>query len=408
MHVGFFCRSSGEQDNQFCNKQKKLLKQLKFAECLEKKGDTSKVNLEVIKPWITKRNPDSKMMQINLTGFSNGKNAREFVGELWPLLLSAQGNIMGIPSAFLELKKEEIKQRQIEQEKLASMKKQDKDKDKRHREEKESSREKRERSGSPGRYNLPLLEETKRSHYRSPGHRTKSQSPFAPEKKEKTPELPEPSVKVKEPSIEQATSTGDILKVPKPEPNLLRKKKKKSKKETSYSPRRRPSPRRQPSPRRRTPPRRMPPPPRHRRSRSPLIILFISFPVTTKEASQEDIQPPRKTCRLSPSASPPRRRHRPSPPATPPPKTRHSPTPQQSNRTRKSRVSVSPGRTSGTEKRESASPAPKPRKVGLSESEEDKGGKMAAADSVQQRCPYRRQNQQSSSDSGSSSSKEDE
>ena len=45
------------------------------------------------------------------------------MGELWPLLLSAQENIAGIPSAFLELKKEEIKQRQIEQEKLASMKK---------------------------------------------------------------------------------------------------------------------------------------------------------------------------------------------------------------------------------------------------------------------------------------------
>lgn len=53
------------------------------------------------------------MMQINLTGFLNGKNAREFMGELWPLLLSAQENIAGIPSAFLELKKEEIKQRQV-------------------------------------------------------------------------------------------------------------------------------------------------------------------------------------------------------------------------------------------------------------------------------------------------------
>lgn len=95
------------------------------------------------------------MMQINLTGFSNGKHAREFVGELWPLLLSAQGNIVGIPSAFLELKKEEIKQRQTEQEKLASMKKQDKDKDKRHREEKESSRKKTERSRSPRRCKSP-------------------------------------------------------------------------------------------------------------------------------------------------------------------------------------------------------------------------------------------------------------
>lgn len=57
--------------------------------------------------------------------------------------------------------------------------------------------------------------------------------------------------------------------------------------------------------------------------------------------------PPRKTRRMSPSASPPRRRHRPSPPASPPPKPRRSPTPQQSNRSRKSRGSVSPGRASG-------------------------------------------------------------
>uniref|UniRef100_A0A452FHU6 PWI domain-containing protein n=1 Tax=Capra hircus TaxID=9925 RepID=A0A452FHU6_CAPHI len=55
MHAGFFRGTSAEQDNRFSNKQKKLLKQLKFAECLEKKVDMSKVNLEVIKPWITKR-----------------------------------------------------------------------------------------------------------------------------------------------------------------------------------------------------------------------------------------------------------------------------------------------------------------------------------------------------------------
>lgn len=43
---------------------------------------------------------------------------------------------------------------QIEQEKLASLKKQDEDKDKRDKEEKESSREKRERSRSPRRYDI--------------------------------------------------------------------------------------------------------------------------------------------------------------------------------------------------------------------------------------------------------------
>uniref|UniRef100_A0A8C4SX00 Serine and arginine repetitive matrix 1 n=1 Tax=Erpetoichthys calabaricus TaxID=27687 RepID=A0A8C4SX00_ERPCA len=55
MDAGFFRGTSAEQDNRFSNKQKKLLKQLKFAECLEKKVDMTKVNLEVIKPWITQR-----------------------------------------------------------------------------------------------------------------------------------------------------------------------------------------------------------------------------------------------------------------------------------------------------------------------------------------------------------------
>lgn len=92
----------------------------------------------------------------------------------------------------------------------------------------------------------------------------------------------------------------------------------------------------------------------HRRRRSSASLSGSSSSSSSsrsrsppKKPPKRTSSPPRKTRRLSPSASPPRRRHRPSPPATPPPKTRHSPTPQQSNRTRKSRVSVSPGRTSG-------------------------------------------------------------
>lgn len=66
-----------------------------------------------VPPSCVLQHPDGKVMQINLTGFLNGKNAREFMKDLWPLLLSAQENIAGIPSAFLEQKKEEIKQRQV-------------------------------------------------------------------------------------------------------------------------------------------------------------------------------------------------------------------------------------------------------------------------------------------------------
>lgn len=53
------------------------------------------------------------MMQINLTGFLNGKNAREFMGELWALLISGQSAPDGIPPQLIEAKKEEIKQRQV-------------------------------------------------------------------------------------------------------------------------------------------------------------------------------------------------------------------------------------------------------------------------------------------------------
>jgi serine/arginine repetitive matrix protein 1 len=52
-------------------------------------------------------------MQINLTGFLNAKNARSLLHELWDLLCSAQENISGIPTAFVEQKKEEIKKRQV-------------------------------------------------------------------------------------------------------------------------------------------------------------------------------------------------------------------------------------------------------------------------------------------------------
>lgn len=57
--------------------------------------------------------PDPKKMQINLTGFLNGKNARTFMTDLWDLLLNAQESSHGIPDQFVELKKEEMKKRKV-------------------------------------------------------------------------------------------------------------------------------------------------------------------------------------------------------------------------------------------------------------------------------------------------------
>lgn len=57
--------------------------------------------------------PDPKKIQINLTGFLHGKNAREFMAELWALLISAQENPAGIPDSLLDLKKEELARKRV-------------------------------------------------------------------------------------------------------------------------------------------------------------------------------------------------------------------------------------------------------------------------------------------------------
>ena len=53
------------------------------------------------------RFPDAKTVQINLTGFMES-NTPVFMGELWAMLVSAQGNLGGVPSSILEAKKAEI------------------------------------------------------------------------------------------------------------------------------------------------------------------------------------------------------------------------------------------------------------------------------------------------------------
>ncbi|VDO99168.1 unnamed protein product [Soboliphyme baturini] len=139
--AGFFRGTSAEQDNRFTDKQKKLLKTLKFPENVSQKVDLKKVNLDLLKPWITLRvneilgveddvviefifsqleeeNPDPRLMQINLTGFLNAKKAREFMGELWQLLIDAQDAPDGIPPKLVELKKQEMKKQMDEESKL--------------------------------------------------------------------------------------------------------------------------------------------------------------------------------------------------------------------------------------------------------------------------------------------------
>ncbi len=59
------------------------------------------------------QHPDPQDLQLNVTGFLNGKNARMFMQELWDLFISAQQNVGGIPSKFLDQKKEEIRLKKV-------------------------------------------------------------------------------------------------------------------------------------------------------------------------------------------------------------------------------------------------------------------------------------------------------
>merc|ERR1719511_244555 len=115
---------------------------MKFEEGLTRKIDMSKIKLDVLKPWITKRVyellkmeddvvvefifnqleekfPDPRKMQINLTGFLNGKYARLFMGELWAMLDSAQNSETGIPEDLVSMKMDEIKGRSAEDARMA-------------------------------------------------------------------------------------------------------------------------------------------------------------------------------------------------------------------------------------------------------------------------------------------------
>uniref|UniRef100_A0A914LF20 PWI domain-containing protein n=3 Tax=Meloidogyne TaxID=189290 RepID=A0A914LF20_MELIC len=132
MDAGFYRGTSTDQDIRFTDKERKLLKQMRFEQVLDMKVDMQKVNLNVIKPWITlklneilgmeddvvveyvftqleDRDINPKKIQINLAGFLNAKRAREFMGELWQMFVEAQNSPEGIPASLVEKKVMELK-----------------------------------------------------------------------------------------------------------------------------------------------------------------------------------------------------------------------------------------------------------------------------------------------------------
>ncbi|KZO94166.1 hypothetical protein CALVIDRAFT_546370 [Calocera viscosa TUFC12733] len=129
MDSTFFKGTSTEQDRRFSDKELRLLRTLKFPPEFEQKVDLKKVNMAVMRPWITNKvieflgfedevvveyamglledpnasTVDPRKMQINLTGFLESKTA-DFI---------AQESIGGIPAEFLEAKKAELRERQL-------------------------------------------------------------------------------------------------------------------------------------------------------------------------------------------------------------------------------------------------------------------------------------------------------
>ncbi|KAI8590905.1 hypothetical protein BDZ88DRAFT_82258 [Geranomyces variabilis] len=135
--AGFF------KDQRFGDKQKKLLKSMKFPKLFDKKVDVKKVNMTVIRPWVTARvvemvgfeddvliefvfnlleadKVDPRAMQIEISGFLEG-NAPSFMKDLWGLLVSAQSTIGGIPQQFLDQKKAEIIKKRVKNECFRSL-----------------------------------------------------------------------------------------------------------------------------------------------------------------------------------------------------------------------------------------------------------------------------------------------
>jgi len=56
---------------------------------------------------------DPRLMQINITGFLNAKGAREFMAELWEMVIQAQESADGIPQKLVDMKKIEIKKKMV-------------------------------------------------------------------------------------------------------------------------------------------------------------------------------------------------------------------------------------------------------------------------------------------------------
>lgn len=141
--AGNFFRGTSTDQVMCKNAEQKLVKKLskegRFPDHFSQKVDMSKVSMDVMRPWITRRitelmgfeddivvdycivqlteagekGVDPKMLQVHLTGFMERK-AAPFCSELWKCLLSAQQSVVGVPQEFIDDKKDELRQKREE------------------------------------------------------------------------------------------------------------------------------------------------------------------------------------------------------------------------------------------------------------------------------------------------------
>jgi len=140
---GFFRGTSADQDSRFSDKTKKYISVTDFPPEFDIKVDMTKVRLEALKPWIANKitqllgfdddvlinftielledkekvTPNPKELQHQLEGFLE-KDTPAFVKELWMLLISANENESGIPSTLLEQKKNELRQKREDSDRI--------------------------------------------------------------------------------------------------------------------------------------------------------------------------------------------------------------------------------------------------------------------------------------------------
>lgn len=116
--AGFFRGTSADQDFRFANKHKKILKELKFSPILNTKINTSKIDIDSLKPWIEERikvvlekdddilsesifehladkEPDGRDILVLITGFVDEEKASKFMEELWTRLIDMKDNDNG-------------------------------------------------------------------------------------------------------------------------------------------------------------------------------------------------------------------------------------------------------------------------------------------------------------------------